>query len=915
MRFLTLIVVAAICTVLTTCCQAVELHVAVDGNDAFDGSPARPFATLQCARNAVRELGGAASLGESVTVYIHGGTYTLTEPLMLQAEDSGQPDRPVTYCACVGERVRLVGGPLVPRFSILHDGIWKADAQGLALGDACRVLVCRGHRQPLARYPNWDPHDANGGAWTYVAGERIDKYADAPGFEAFYKAHPDLDYWQRNVPALKRTLHMLPGDLRQWRHPADGEVSIFPRFNWWHYLLPIESLDRKGRVLNLGAGSFYEIRPGDRYFVRNLLEELDAPGEWFYDRREQVLYFWPPDSGEPSEVYVAASKNMLVLNDCAHLVVRGLTLGCCNGSAVILNGCHDCQIIGNTIQNTGDYEGSGVEVDGGHRNSIIGNDIHHCGSHGICLGGGDVERLVLGENRAENNYIHHVGRVGRYGRGIELTGAGNLVRHNLIHDIPQAGINMWGCHHVIEYNHLHHTCLEGEDTGAISGGAIDWLSWQGAIIRYNFIHDTMGYGYDEQQGKWRSPYFTWALYPDWAASGVQIVGNILVRAPRGLLHLHSGRDNVIENNILVDGGESQLFCQGWTTNTGYWTTNVKRWTERYEAARKHAAWRDVATLRDPRAVPLPDGHVMRGNTVRRNIFFYHGPHAALLRYNDIPLKENSSDENLVFHFGLPIRTGYFQARPDSGGPNLLRDPGLEQASIGLFPAPWRAVTKADDATEVTVTAAVVHNGKHAAEVNTGGPLKDSATQQTVSLHLDYIPFQPGTAYRFTVWVKGDAPSGQVALQAFSWQKQTHNWSVSRAHGTSNDWQSLSLLFRTPDVGEARYRPTMQRLWCRLSFPAHTGRYWIDDLSWRMVAVTDQWQGWQARGMDRHSLVADPLFVAPDRDDYQLQAGSPALQLGFQPIPIEKIGPYASPLRASWPIVEKVEASASLQPSR
>lgn len=83
----------------------------------------------------------------------------------------------------------------------------------------------------------------------------------------------------------------------------------------------------------------------------------------------------------------------------------------------------------------------------------------------------------------------------------------------------------------------------------------------------------------------------------------------------------------------------------------------------------------------------------------------------------------------------------------------------------------------------------------------------------------------------------------------------------------------------------------------------------------MVAVTDQWQGWQARGMDRHSLVADPLFVAPDRDDYQLQAGSPALQLGFQPIPIEKIGPYASPLRASWPIVEKVEASASLQPSR
>jgi hypothetical protein len=28
-----------------------------------------------------------------------------------------------------------------------------------------------------------------------------------------------------------------------------------------------------------------------------------------------------------------------------------------------------------------------------------------------------------------------------------------------------------------------------------------------------------------------------------------------------------------------------------------------------------------------------------------------------------------------------------------------------------------------------------------------------------------------------------------------------------------------------------------------------------------------------------------------------------LKLGFQPIPVEQIGPYESPLRASWPIVE------------
>ncbi len=31
--------------------------------------------------------------------------------------------------------------------------------------------------------------------------------------------------------------------------------------------------------------------------------------------------------------------------------------------------------------------------------------------------------------------------------------------------------------------------------------------------------------------------------------------------------------------------------------------------------------------------------------------------------------------------------------------------------------------------------------------------------------------------------------------------------------------------------------------------------------------------------------------------------SPAWALGFQPIPVDKIGPYISPDRATWPIVE------------
>jgi hypothetical protein len=48
--------------------------------------------------------------------------------------------------------------------------------------------------------------------------------------------------------------------------------------------------------------------------------------------------------------------------------------------------------------------------------------------------------------------------------------------------------------------------------------------------------------------------------------------------------------------------------------------------------------------------------------------------------------------------------------------------------------------------------------------------------------------------------------------------------------------------------------------------------------------------WQARGFDKHSLVADPLFVAPERDDFSLRPDSPALKLGFKPLDMSRVGP-------------------------
>ncbi len=53
------------------------------------------------------------------------------------------------------------------------------------------------------------------------------------------------------------------------------------------------------------------------------------------------------------------------------------------------------------------------------------------------------------------------------------------------------------------------------------------------------------------------------------------------------------------------------------------------------------------------------------------------------------------------------------------------------------------------------------------------------------------------------------------------------------------------------------------------------------------------------------IDVDPHFVDVDKGDYRLRDDSPAFELGFQQLPIEKMGLYASEERASWPVTHAV----------
>lgn len=617
--------------------QAVEFYVAPDGNDSAPGTEAKPFATLERARDAVR-ASRKQEPADKVEVSLRAGTYELSNTFKLGSLDSGTKEAPVIYRAYPKEKVLLIGGKRITGFAPHKGAILKTGVGAQGFANDFRQLFLDGERMHLARYPNHDPVNPNGG-FAYVDGlvpKDSDKYKENP-------EHPP------------RQIRYKQTDARNWAHPEQAEVIYFPWHNWMNISVPVASVDKEKRLITLARdvkthqGYPGGVRPGDRYFVRNQFEELDSPGEWFLDRETRTLYFWPPKPLEGLEVYAPTTENLIEIVDAAWITIRGFTMECCDGFALSLHSARDCLVAGNTIRNTAGGRiggGGGVTVYGGSNCGVVGNDIHDVGNVGIWLRGGDKETLAPGGHYADNNYLHHIGVLNAHGHGVKIEGVGLRVSHNLMHDITRSGLFGGGNDCLVEYNHIRHDNLMTEDTAGYYNGG-NWHN-RGQVVRYNYVHDTLGYG--RRGGKWITPNFAWGIYLDDDESGTHVYGNIVARTTLGGVHIHAGRDNLVENNIFIDCAKQQFQMSGHDPKYHDWLIQRKKAEfEKYRHNPAYAKYPAVPALDPENAWP------MVGNKFVRNIVSYRSDKAVLYTYSQDRFPEqNETDHNLIWHHGLPI---------------------------------------------------------------------------------------------------------------------------------------------------------------------------------------------------------------------------------------------------------------------
>ncbi len=613
-----------------------DLYISPDGSDSNDGSFARPLATIEKARDLVRAMDKTGKTG--VTVAWKAGEYSVGH-VVFTAGDGGTGDCPVTYCAYGDGEVTLNGGVRLParslrpvsdeamlarltddakknvlcaelaEFGITAEQCGRINAFGFCntadrydddrTGDAGCELFIDDRRQILARYPNGSDHLRTGEVVKEGLGKESADCVVKP--EYFDTRNPEPDVYKMDRALSKR--------IASWQTTEDVWMYGYWRWDWADASSPLGAVDHDKLTISPEFVSFYGAIKGAPYYFFNVFEELDAPGEWYLDRANGVLYLYPPeDFTQNSDVELSVSADEIIYAEADHLTFDGFTVKGTRGDAIRITGS------GNVVKNCLIKNAAGNAVlMTGHDNLVFGNEITRTGKGGVILSGGDRETLEPGNNRAENNLVHDWSEICEtYQPAFTLEGVGNNCAHNEMYNSPHEAITYAGNDHVIEYNLIHDVNLKTDDGGAIYANA-HW-DWCGNVIRYNLIYDLGANGHKPK-----------AIYTDGHLSGETIYGNLIVNVPGAGMHLNGGRWLEVHDNVIINTPERSIwYDRGGIDDSS--EAGGRLWTALYDSPWQSELWQrtypylqrysdDFDDQDDPDFLPNPSYSSVTGNLI------------------------------------------------------------------------------------------------------------------------------------------------------------------------------------------------------------------------------------------------------------------------------------------------------------
>lgn len=543
-----------------------DIYVSTKGNDNWSGllpdpnniGTDGPVATIERARNIIREMKYSGKFDGPANVWLRGGRYAVEKPITFKPEDSA----PVCYKAYPGEQPIIHGGKRITEWSIDtvagSSKCWIADIPEVREGKwYFRQLFVNGQRRQRAKYPK----------------SGFYRMESVPGLNS--------DPWH-NYRDGQDAFVATEGDFKKWKNISDIELVTFHK--WIEERIPIKSYDETSRLVILSRKSAMALNDDfegkyPRYYIENIYEALSEPGEWYLDCSLGKLYYIPFPDEEPdnTEVFAPYTTQLIKIEGCMFsekyvefinfedLIFEYADWNLDNGPSVqaahtvpgviSMEGARFCAIKNCIIRHAGFY---GVEIANGCiGNKITGNEIFDMGAGGIKVGGSDAEGYrtrLTGNNIITDNHIYSAGKIFYSSCGIlSMHSFGNDISHNHIHDLYYSGIScgwVWGYKEsVSKNNRIEKNYIHDIGHGLLSDmGGIYLLGVQpGTVVRGNVVHDIEKYCYGG-----------WGIYTDEGSSHILIENNICYRTGSQCFHQHYGRENIVRNNVFAFGREGNV---------------------------------------------------------------------------------------------------------------------------------------------------------------------------------------------------------------------------------------------------------------------------------------------------------------------------------------------------------------------
>ncbi len=532
-----------------------DFYVSPKGNDSWSGTIAEPngagtdgpFATIKRAQQGVLELKAQVfqtkkissdsryigsnhpfGKGKDIVVFIREGLYTLQSPLIFKPRDGGERvetnlptgayefhhlrNHYVTYAAYPGEKPVISGGIEVSKWE--KSGIaWIAPFTQ----DNAPVLIANGKKQTPARTP-------------------------------------DSGYFTVEKLTNSSELNFRKGDLQNWKDMAYNRVILLMR--WSKAENSIVRVDVKNQTAYLATPEPRLLLVPPRYYIENVKEALNLPGEWYFDKGKKEISYIPLkgiQNPNQAKIIVPAFNRLAVVmgeegKPVRNLRFSGLTFDgvTAGGTVISYDYAQSCELEHSELSNS---ESTAVRLGFGCTGTRIENNVFRQLSKGAIQGRGpreigNIRQQIKQTTIYKNKFIECGGDVVQF-----MYTNFTAISHNYFHKSywPNCISCQWGNmeeeadgSYLIEYNHFDDMQNDADDTGVIKLAGLTLNSF----VRNNLFHHVRRGFTNENVAVWFD-----CLAKDWV-----VEKNIFYDIEQRSMKLNGAyiSDNIYRNNELIE---------------------------------------------------------------------------------------------------------------------------------------------------------------------------------------------------------------------------------------------------------------------------------------------------------------------------------------------------------------------------